>query len=198
MSRFGMSPIGMKTAAFLMAGSLLASGCEQTRNAIGLDKQPPDEFAVVTRAPLSVPPDYGLRPPTPGAERPQEKSVRNQARDVLINGSGTNTASAARAEAPSGKFSAGEAALLESAGALDANSSIRSVVNRENTAMVDAESSIFDKVFFWRRPEPPGVVVDPDKEARRLRENSAMGDPPNKGEVPVIKRRERGFLEGLF
>ena len=27
----------------------------------------PDEFAVVTRAPLSLPPDYGLRPPRRGA-----------------------------------------------------------------------------------------------------------------------------------
>ena len=39
----------------------------------------PDEFAVVTRAPLSLPPDYGLRPPRPGAARPNEASPRDDA-----------------------------------------------------------------------------------------------------------------------
>ncbi len=193
-----MSRIGLKGAAFLVAGSLLTSGCQNARSVIGLEKQAPDEFAVVTRAPLSVPPDFGLRPPTPGAQRPQEKSVRNQARSVLLGHPGTNSASAAQVAAASGKFSAGEAALLSSAGALNADASIRSVVNRENTAMVEADASIFDKVFFWQEVDPPGTVVDPEKESRRLREASAMGDPPNKGEVPVIKRRERGILEGIF
>ena len=193
-----MSRIGLKGAAFLIAGSLLTSGCQNARSVIGLEKQAPDEFVVITRAPLSVPPDFGLRPPTPGAQRPQEKSVRNQARDVLLGRPGTNSASAAQVAAASGKFSAGEAALLASAGALNADASIRSVVNRENTAMVEADASIFDKVFFWQEVDPPGTVVDPEKESRRLREASAMGDPPNKGEVPVIKRRERGILEGIF
>jgi len=193
-----MSHFGLKGAAFLIAGALLVSGCEKARNVIGLEKQPPDEFAVVTRAPLSVPPDFGLRPPTPGAPRPQEKTVRNQARDILLSNPNTKSAAAAQVAAAPGKLSAGEAALLANAGALNANGSIRSVVNRENTAMVEAEASVFDKVFFWQEAELPGTVVDPDKESRRLREASAVGDPPNKGEVPVIKRRKRGILEGIF
>ena len=36
------------------------SACEGAREAIGIGKQSPDEFAVVTRAPLSMPPDFGL------------------------------------------------------------------------------------------------------------------------------------------
>jgi len=187
-----MSHIRVKGAAFLIAGSLLASGCEKTRNIAGLEKQVPDEFAVVTRAPLSVPPDFGLRPPIPGVQRPQEISVRNQARDFLLRDSGANSAAA------SGKFSTGEAALLASAGALNANGSIRSVIDRENTALVEAHGSLFDKVIFWQEVDAPGTIVDPEKESRRLREASAVGDPPNKGEVPVIKRRERGILEGIF
>ena len=124
--------------------------------------------------------------------------MRNQARELLLRESRTNTASAAQATASSGKFSAGEAALLARAGALNTDASIRSVVNRESTALVETAASVFDKVFFWQEVDPPGTVVDPDKESRRLREASAVGDPPNKGEVPVIKRRERGILEGIF
>jgi hypothetical protein len=37
---------------------------------LGMDKQAPDEFAVVARQPLIVPPNFDLRPPQPGAERP--------------------------------------------------------------------------------------------------------------------------------
>lgn len=193
-----MSHIGLKGVAFLIAGSLLVPGCEQARNVIGLEKQVPDEFAVATRAPLSVPPEFDLRPPAPGAQRPQEKSIRNQARNILLRDSGANSAAATQIAVTSGRFSPGEAALLASAGALNVGASIRSVVNRENTALVEVDDSFFDKVFFWQEVDGPGIIVDPDKESRRLREARAIGDPPNKGEVPVIKRRERGILEGIF
>ena len=194
-----MRRMGIRVGVLLAAATLLVSGCEKTRSVVGLDKQAPDEFAVVTRAPLSLPPDFGLRPPQPGAERPQEGSVRNQAREVLIGGVGSSSRSeGVKAAAASGKLSRGEAALLASAGALNADPSIRSVVNRETSALVEADDSLLDKVLFWQEHQPQGTIVDADKELRRLREASAIGEPPNKGEVPVIKRRERGILEGIF
>ena len=145
-----------------------------------------------------MPPDFGLRPPTPGATRPQEKSVRNQARRVLIPGSDKRSGTGPIGTVSSNKLSAGEAALLSAAGALKTDPSIRSQVNRETSALVEADDSVFDKVFFWQEVEPSGTIVDPDKESRRLREAAAIGDPPNKGEVPTIKRRELGILEGIF
>src|SRR5690606_33831923 len=48
---------------------LAVSGCDSAREAMGLNKKSPDEFAVVTRAPLVLPPEFGLRPPQPGAPR---------------------------------------------------------------------------------------------------------------------------------
>ena len=87
----------------LIAGLILCSACEQTRNVIGLDKQPPDEFAVVTRAPLSVPPDFGLRPPIPGAQRPQEKTVQNEAREILLRSSKSQQQEIVRKAVQSGK-----------------------------------------------------------------------------------------------
>lgn len=184
-------------AAAVMAG---LAGCEQAREAIGMGKQVPDEFAVVSRAPLSIPPDFRLRVPVPGAQRPQEATTRDKARQVLVGsaaqGAGRSTPPAA---APvSGRFSAGEMALLKRAGAVSPDPSIRVTVDRESSALAEAEKSVFDKVVFWRKPLPPGSAVDPEKESRRLREASALGDNPSKGEVPVIERRERGLLEGLF
>jgi len=39
-------------------------GCEGIRQATGAAKLPPDEFTVLTKAPLVLPPDYNLRPPS--------------------------------------------------------------------------------------------------------------------------------------
>jgi hypothetical protein len=61
----------------------LLPGCTDMKRAIGLERTSPDEFAVESRAPLTMPPDFELRPPQPGAPRPQEKSSGQQARQVI-------------------------------------------------------------------------------------------------------------------
>ncbi|HEX3862279.1 MAG TPA: DUF3035 domain-containing protein [Stellaceae bacterium] len=58
-------------------------GCTGLRQAIGLDHTGPDEFAVESRAPLTIPPDFDLRPPQPGASRPQEVTAAERARKVI-------------------------------------------------------------------------------------------------------------------
>jgi len=199
MSRFEPRSFARFAAAGLVVGLVLLTGCEKTREAIGLEKQVPDEFAVVTRAPLSIPPEFRLRVPVPGAQRPQEAAPRDKARDILVGRpAGPAPAAGPVAGTPSGRLSAGEMALLKRAGAASPDHSIRQTVDRESSALAEADKSVFDKVVFWREPLPPGQVVDAEREARRLREATALGNPPNKGEVPVIERRERGLLEGLF
>ena len=66
-----------------LVGTVLLAGCIDFKRSIGLEPAMPDEFAVELRAPLTVPPDFDLRPPTPGAPRPQEKSADQQAKDVM-------------------------------------------------------------------------------------------------------------------
>jgi Protein of unknown function (DUF3035) len=66
-----------------LSGASLLSGCTDLKQAIGLDQPMPDEFAVESRAPLTVPPDFDLRPPEPGAPRPQEKTAQQQAEQVI-------------------------------------------------------------------------------------------------------------------
>jgi hypothetical protein len=46
----------------------------------------PDEFAVSRQAPLVIPPDFALTPPTPGAARPQSVPASQQALDALFGG----------------------------------------------------------------------------------------------------------------
>jgi len=66
----------------LTAAPLIA-GCSDFKKTIGLEEPMPDEFAVESRAPLTIPPDFDLRPPQPGASRPQEKSADQQAKQVI-------------------------------------------------------------------------------------------------------------------
>lgn len=72
-----------KVTAFLtLAGaSLLLSAC----GGGGLfNRSRPDEFAVQRQAPLVVPPDFGLTPPTPGAPRPADTNTQTQTLDALF------------------------------------------------------------------------------------------------------------------
>src|SRR6516162_1451726 len=66
-----------------LAGTLLTTGCSDFKKSMGLEPTLPDEFAVESRAPLTIPPDFELRPPQPGASRPQEKSADQQAKQVM-------------------------------------------------------------------------------------------------------------------
>lgn len=191
-------PLILAVSATVVALSL--TGCDSAREAFGFNKNSPDEFAVVTRAPLTIPPDYGLRPPRPGAERPQEKPVRDAAKGTLMaTGGGNQTPPAAQAPAPPQvALSKGERALLSAADALKADPDIRQKIDRESHLLAEADRSFVDRLIFWQKPQPPGSAVDPAKESQRIRENQALGEPATKGETPVIKRRERGWLEGIL
>ena len=52
--------------------------------------------------------------------------------------------------------------------------------------------------MFWRKTPPPGIVVDPEKEAQRLRENAALGQSQETGDTPIVQPKKRAFLEGIF
>ncbi|HVC51781.1 MAG TPA: DUF3035 domain-containing protein [Stellaceae bacterium] len=66
-----------------MAAAMLLSGCTGFKQMVGLEQQPPDEFAVESRAPLTIPPEFKLRPPEPGAPRPQEVSSATKAQQEV-------------------------------------------------------------------------------------------------------------------
>lgn len=184
------SPISVAVVVLLGAG--LLGGCGDARKALGFDKSTPDEFRVVNRAPLSLPPDYALRPPQPGAARPQEQAGPQRALAAV-------TGITPRTPAANGSsVSVGENALLAKVGADRANPEIREIIERESSVLAEADQTFLDRVMFWRKPEDLSPVVDPNREAQRLRENAALGRPVSEGDTPTIRRRKRAPLEGLF
>ncbi len=181
-------------AGALVAGALLLSGCGALDGIIGgQSKQAPDEFQVVAQQPLSIPPNADLRPPRPGAPRPQETSAQLRAQS-LVSGQPVSAVQAAAA----GGASPSEAALLAKAGAGGADPNIRSVVNQETGLLAEQDRTLIDELIFWRKPDPPGTVVDPAREQQRIRETQATGQPVTTGTTPTIERRKRGLLEGIF
>src|SRR3546814_518394 len=100
----------------IVAGLALAvSACGGFRDSLGLTKQSPDEFRVVSRAPLTLPPDYNLRPPEPGAPRPQVGSASQQAERAVF----ANSQNAAVRQQGTVARTAGEQALLVATGATE-------------------------------------------------------------------------------
>jgi hypothetical protein len=99
-----------------------------------LNRNRPDEFAVARQAPLVIPPDFALRPPQPGAPRPQDAGgPAQQALDALFGGSAPRSASEAAAVQAAGGASAADAGIRSQAGSpgttvVDKGSTTRDIV----------------------------------------------------------------------
>lgn len=176
----------------LALAALSLGGCESFNQAIGLEKSIPDEFTVVSSAPLAIPPDYALRPPQPGAAPTQEVSPTDQAKQTIFRAGGADAALPGAAQR-----SPGENALLAQAGAAQATPDIRQLIAQESQAeQGPLNQSFVDKLLFWRGPETPGgradQVIDPTREAQELKGSQAAANAPITSSglsgVPVIER----------
>jgi hypothetical protein len=186
-----MRSIHPLAAALVLLPLVGCSGDELSRN-FGLQRDAPDEFQVTTRAPLSMPPDFTLRAPRPGAQRPADRTGPEAGQAVL--------APQAALAAPEAGVTPGTAALLQAAGPR-APDDIRARIDQDS-ALDRPERGLADRLMFWRTTPPAaqtqGVAVDPQREAQRLRENAALGQPVTEGQSRIIQPRERSLLERLF
>jgi hypothetical protein len=107
--------------ALIVGLSFALSNCQSVREATGVAKLAPDEFTVLTKAPLIVPPDYNLRPPQPGAADRNLSSPADMARNALFQQQDAATAAARLGQ----DYSSGERMLLARTGASLADPSIR-------------------------------------------------------------------------
>ena len=188
----------LRTARFVSVAAMALvalGGCgDSIKEQFGFGRQVPDEYQVVEAQPLALPPDFHLRPPAPGAPRPQEQDVRQQAEKIIL---GPNAERTSVGGAPPPR-SPGELALLNMAGANEADSGIRHLINRENSVLAADDEGWVNELMIWQQDEEEGLALDPVAEAQRLRENAAAGRAPTYGDTPVIMRREQAPLEDLL
>lgn len=170
----------------LASVALIATGCTSTSRALGLEKSAPNEFNILTKAPLIVPPEYSLRPPALGSSSAENNYTQKSAREALLG------------SIDDAEPSDGELALMAKAGVNRANPEIRLEIDGMNS--VERKSENFaDRVLFWQNgqmkdSEGNPTPLDADTEARRLESvNSATGG----GEVTISKRPGGPKLPGL-
>lgn len=125
------------TAAMLSLGA-----CGSLKQGIGLTKVTPDEFLTVSSAPLVVPPEYGLTPPSLGAPRPQELAPESAARQILLGQRQAVTRTP------------GEQVLVAQAGGERADPLARYVVDDEFGDLAHKEEGWANRLMFWRKNDP--------------------------------------------
>src|SRR5579872_7399636 len=129
--------------ALSLAGAAL-SGCDSLRKAAGLNKKSPDEFAVTTKAPLVIPPDFNLRPPMPGAPPTNTLDPSSNAEIALFSTADPATVAAGMR----GNYTPGEKMLLANARVQQADPGIRARLNADQRAAVqNADRSFTDKLL---------------------------------------------------
>jgi len=184
-------------SVLIVAGMSLLGGCSEVRQAIGVEKTSPDEFEIRVRKPLSMPREYGLAAPQPGAKRPQATESRDAARQIVLDSDKSRNGNR-RAQAQIRGVSQAEAALLAKMGGTSIDSDIRRRVDSESAMIAENNKSFVNSIMFWKEDEPPGTVVDPNKEARRIQENAALGKKAQTGKTPIIERKKEGLFSSSF
>lgn len=165
----------------LLGATACTSG---VRQALGAERTTPDEFRVVTIAPLTVPPEYNLIPPRPGELRAEDMFQDQQARRALFGDlSGSDATDA-------------EILFAARAGAADADPNVRAIIDGESAALVRKNEGFANQVLFWRDDEQlverGGQPIDPETERARI--EAVTGG----GEVEIEQRRNlRPKLPGL-
>jgi Protein of unknown function (DUF3035) len=189
--------------------ALAVVGCDTIRQAAGVTKEPPDEFAVVTKSPLVVPPDFNLRPPKPGAVPTNQSSPTQAAQAALFGDDPVTTASALP-----GNFSAEERIVLANSGGATADHSIRKQIVSDEKATEATEDSFTDALLFSSPDPNKGAPLDADAEAQRIQNAKANGQTvagspnattpaaskqqPKPDDSASIKKDSGGWFDGIF
>jgi hypothetical protein len=162
------------------------TGCASAQRAVGMGKVTPDEFRVVSKAPLIIPPDYALRPPTPGEPTPQELQPESAARQALLG------------QQQAAQRSYGEQLLVTRAGADKSDPMARYGVDDQFGDLAHKDKSFADTVMFWRKDHTPQVAavagstqsapIDPAAEEARLKALTG-------GQEVIIKRQGKSKIK---
>ncbi len=178
-----MNPL--RIALFVSAGSvLILGGC----GTLGGGKNQPDEFKVLTMAPLVVPPEYNLLPPRPGEMGLQDIRASEAARRAILG----QAQSASTA-------STGERALIASSTSSSFDPAIRTKLDSETAQLTIKKKSFADRILFWRGGDTyiaDETMLDADAEAERLHREELIDGSTGGGKV-TIRKGSKIRLPGL-
>ncbi len=189
---------GSLRAALLIAVTAASlSGCDTLRSAAGMDKSAPDEFAVTTKAPLVIPPDYNLQPPRVGAVPTNQVDPTQSAETALFG----NDPAAIAAQLPN-TYSETEKMLLANAKVQNIDPEIRQNLASDNKNMLGADDGFTNDILFWQKPKADtGQPLDADKEAKKI-DGQRAGQAPIPGAANTPPEppppEKKGWFDGWF
>jgi hypothetical protein len=179
----------LRLAIIASCAALTLGGCASVRQALGSEKMAPDEFRVVSKAPLVVPPEFNLRPPRPGEARPMELRADLQARTAVF---GVQMGAEA---------TEGEKLLVARAGGTNADPRIRAVIDEETGGVSRKPTAFADRILGRLTPAPtqPANPLSSEAEAERQRlEQLAIRNATGGQPVTIQQNKPRGFkLPGM-
>jgi hypothetical protein len=173
--------------------AVMLSGCNSVRQATGAEKTPPDEFTVLTKSPLVIPPDFNLRPPQPGI------ASRN---DPDADETGGNLALPSASAASLGTtYSDGEKLLLTKTNALSVDPNIRRTITSD-VGLEDQGPGFAQKVLYQGPDAPKPAATSgmenmaapttamPAQVAAPAAVTPAVTPAPPAGAIPAMTRPE--------
>ena len=114
----------------------LLSGCgSELSDVLGTNKLPPDEFTILTKPPLIVPPEYNLRPPAEGEIRPNAQQPNRQLQSILFGQNKTDY------------FSSSEISLLTGSDVAEAIPNIKEVLDSEMRDVEEVSPNLESQVL---------------------------------------------------
>jgi hypothetical protein len=192
--------------------TLSACGEGSVKENLGLVRQPPDEFKVVSRAPLTVPKEFFLYPPEEASSRASYMASDNIAKEALLGGMNESQAgylehyqedyqttavpdTAVESVGTSTLASPAEEGLLQKMQARQADPNIRTLLSEEINAEAQKDEELLSKIKQPIKSQEP--IVDAEAERERLKKNKEKGKAVNEGNVPTVTPKT-SILDRLF
>jgi hypothetical protein len=153
----------------MTSGALILGSCSDVRDRLGIDPEVPDEFTVLERAPLYIPPNFPLRPPLNegDASATPALSASDEAKRVLTGGHDVPRVA---------KRTKGQEVLLEKAGSSDAD--IRKSIDDDISVQTQTSKKVLNNLL-----SPAGAradqSLDPVEEKKRLEKVKESSSTPS-------------------
>ena len=157
----------------------LLYGCGGVKEKIGLIKKAPDEFQVYENKPLSVPPNFELRPPSEGAIGTEDDN-----KNILFS----------EKDKTDEKLTLSEEILLIGVGEKETKTNIRKIINDENS-IEEVDKSVIDKILdfeavFDVKSNEQSREIDPAKEKERIEKLEKEGKITKSANDVIIIEKE--------
>lgn len=195
-----MKHVNFTVSFLIVSTALLVSSCSgDVKGNLGLRKDSPDEFRVISAPPLSVPPDFSLLPPGT-RNAPINFSEKASGRQILGSSSSQSGVAAPTPQVKASSLSTtGDSKFLEKAGSSAIDPAIRDTITNEHQLLPQEqeEKGFFKKMLSLNKDEETPVIVDAAAEKKRIADNKKDSKPVTEGETPTTKEKKSVF-ERIF